>query len=152
MPDAPLHVFENITRVLPSLEPNERRSECGRLILAPDALHYVQGWETHEQRSGSTGILGAVLDLAARSPDVVDTRREGQRLLAEVAGLPPAEQVRSIAGSVTVPVADIDTARLGFFLSDLKLVTESRGDTFHFLTAFAHRRQIRAWLATLPRR
>lgn len=150
---APLCVIEEVTRLLPRLERRELRSECGRLILVPDALHFVQGWEVRTIDFGGTGgIFGAFLELAVRAPEVVDTRAEGARMLAEVRSLAPAEQVRAIAGSVTVPASDIDTARLGYLSGVLEVVTEAQGEVLRFDIAWGRRREVRAWLAGLPRR
>jgi hypothetical protein len=152
-----LHVLENVIHRLPSMDPRERRSECGRLILSPDALHYVPGWEVH-QPNIRIGIFGAneaieiLLALASRAPDHVDTRGEGARLLAGVRSLAPADQVRTIAGSVTVPSADIDSARLSFLASILKIVTEARGEVLEFVIARRHRPPVKAWLAGLARK
>lgn len=157
---APLLVFENVTHMLPGVDPRERRSECGRLILAPDAIHYVPGWEVHRPVVGIIGLIWAggvseaieaLLALASRAPDVVDTRGEGARLLAEVRSLAPADQVRTISGSVTVPGTDIESARLSFFTSILKIVTEARGEVLDFIIARRHRTQVKAWLKTLRR-
>lgn len=96
--DTPIPL-ENVTRLLPSLEPNERRSESGRVILTRDALHFIQGWETHSHDSRGGGMLGAIVSVASRAPEVVDTWAEGARILAEVKALAPAEQVRIVSGS-----------------------------------------------------
>jgi hypothetical protein len=144
--------LENVTRLLPSLEPRERRTECGRLILTRDALHFVQGWETHTQVSSGRGMLGLLVDLAARSPDGVDTRAEGARILAEVQALAPAEQVRIVSGSFTVPATDVDSARLGLLFSVLEIVTEARGESMTFILKRRHRGAVKAWLAGLPRK
>lgn len=148
----PVITLENISRLLPTLDPQERRSESGRLILTRDALHFVQGWETVQQVNHNGGLFGALLTLAARSPELVDTRAEGARILAEVRGLPPEEQVRSVSGSFTVPAADIDSARLGLLLSLLTVVTEARGDSYTFVLERRHRGAVKAWLAGLPRK
>lgn len=143
-------VLENITRILPSLDPRERRAECGRLILAADALHYVQGWEVHQQNVGGGGDLGGMLlDLLHSAPELVDTRHEGARLLAEVASLGPAEQVRAIAGSVSVHRADVGSAKLGFFIGALKVVTAARGEVYVFNIPRRHRPAVNAWIAAL---
>lgn len=145
-------VLENVTRMLPSLDPRERRSEVGRLILAPEALYYVQGWEVHTRANDGGGTLGPLIDLAGRSLERVDVSREGARMLAEVAGLPPAEQVRSISGSVAVPTSDIDTAGLSLLASILKVITETHGEVYNFAIARRDRAPVKAWLAGLRRR
>jgi len=138
---------------LPSPDPRERRSECGRLFLAADALHYVPGWEVHDQRAdGGGGALRVVLELIGRVTAIVDTRAEGVRLLADVQALTPAEQVRRIAGSVTVPDADVASAALSFFASALTVITEARGEVLEFHIARAQRQHVQAWLAGRPRR
>jgi hypothetical protein len=43
--------------MLPGVDPGERRSECGRLILAPDAIHYIPGWEVHQPDVGSSRFI-----------------------------------------------------------------------------------------------
>jgi len=145
--DVPLCVLEEVTRRLPSPDPRERRSECGRLFLAADALHYVPGWEVHDQRADGGGALRVVLELIGRVTAIVDTRAEGVRLLADVQALTPAEQVRRIAGSVTVPDADVASATLSLFASVLKVVTEARGEVLEFHIARAQRQHVQAWLA-----
>ncbi len=144
--EVPPCVLEKVTRKLPSPDPRERRSECGRLFLATDALHYVPGWEVHDQRADGGGALRVVLELISRAATIVDTQAEGMRLLADVEALPPAEQVRRIAGSITVPDADIASATLGFFTSVLKVVTEARGEVLEFHIARWQRRHVQTWL------
>jgi hypothetical protein len=147
-----LVVLENVTRMLPSLDPRERRSEVGRLILAPAALHYVQGWEVHTQSNDGGGALGALIDLAGRKLERVDVSREGARMLAEVAGLAPEEQVRAVAGSVTVPTSDIETAGLSLLASILKVITEARGEVYNFAIDRGDRSHVKTWLAGLRRK
>lgn len=150
--EAPLRVLEDVTRTLPTLDPRERRSECGRLILAADALHYVPGWEVHDQRADGRHALRELLELISRAIAIVDTRAEGVRLLADVQALAPADQVRRIAGSVTVPDTDIASAARSFFTSVLKVVTEARGEVFKFQIARPQRHHVQAWLTELRRR
>lgn len=140
----PSCVFEDVTRKLASVDPREQRSACGRLILTADALHYVPGWEVHEHAHSRQRRLDA--------PDRVDTRGEGARLLAEVASLTPAEQVRRIDGSVTVPVSDIESAGLSLLASVLRVITERHGEVLDFIIERRDRKQVQAWLAALPRR
>lgn len=149
--DTPIPL-ENVTRLLPSLEPNERRSESGRVILTRDALHFIQGWETHSHDSRGGGMLGAIVSVASRAPEVVDTRAEGARILAEVKALAPAEQVRIVSGSFTVPASDVESARLGLLFSVLTIVTEAHGETLTFILKRRHRPAVKAWLAGLPRK
>lgn len=143
-------VLENVIRMMASLDPRERRADHGRLILDANGLHYVQGWETHQQAGGGGGLMGALLDLAEHSRDVVDTAAEGARLLAQVHSLRPEEQVRAVAGSVSVPVGDIESASLSFFASILKVVTETHGEVLSFVIERQHRRQVQAWLRSIP--
>lgn len=148
--DASPLALELITRTTPGLDANELRSEFGRLILTADALHFVQGWERVEHiRNGYTPFrLVDELQRRWRTPHWPD----GLRLLAEVAHLEPAEQVRALSGSFSVPVADFESATVGALLGDLDVVTASRGERLHFLLPRRHRPRVRAWVAGLPRR
>lgn len=150
--DVPLCVLENIARSLPSLDPQVRRGEVGRLILTREALYYVQGWEIHEEvRRNNGGAVGMLLEMAPR-PSFDGDHSEGQRLLAEVKALAPAEQVRVIAGSSTVPTSDIESAGLSLLASNLKIITEARGEVYNFAIPRRDRKPVQAWLAGLPRK
>lgn len=140
----PSCVLEDVARKLASVDPHERRSACGRLILAPDALHHVPGWQIHEHIDRRQRRLDA--------PDRVDFRGEGARLLADVASLAPAEQVRRIDGSITVPVSDIESAGLSLLASVLRVITEQHGEVLDFVIERRDRKPVQAWLAALPRR
>ncbi|MDC0723528.1 hypothetical protein [Nannocystis bainbridge] len=144
-------VLESVTRRLASLDPRERRADHGRLILAMDCLYFVQGWETHQQAGGGGGLMGALLDLAEHSRDVIDTAAEGARMLAQVQPLRPEEQVRAVAGSVSVAVGDIESASLSFFTSILTVVTETHGEVLSFEIERQYRKQVQAWLRSIPR-
>ena len=150
--EVPLCVLENIARLVPSLDPYVRSCEVGRLILTREALYYVHGWDVHEEdRRNTIGAVGALIDLAPRSLQSPGTR-EGERLLAEVQGQPPAEQVRALAGSTTVPVTDIESAGLSLLASNLKVITETHGEVYNFSIPRRDRKPVQAWLAGLPRR
>lgn len=144
-------MLEPITRQLSSLDPEVRSTECGRLILAAEALHFVQAWSSHEPIDNRATLFDAIAVLIRHSPDS-GAQAEGVRLLAEVAQLPPDQQVLTISGSVTVPVTDIESATLTFFTSILELITAAQGEVLKFVIPRGHRRQVEAWLAGLPRR
>ena len=144
-------VLEPITRQISNLDIQVRDIESGRLILTRDALHFVQGWTLRDEGSRGNSPLLIIGDLVRRSQDG-GAQAEGARLLAEVAHLPPDQQVLTISGSVTVPTADIHAAGLSFFTSVLRLVTEAQGEVFNFVIPRGARRQVKAWLAGLPRR
>ena len=147
-----VHTLENVARKVASLDPQIRRGEVGRLILTRQALYYVQGWEVFQEvRRHNGGLFGAIFDLGA-GVGLGAHSHEGERLLAEVRALPPASQVEAISGSVMVPVADIETARLALLSSHLKVVTEARGEVHEFAIPWGRRKEVHAWLAGLPRR
>ncbi len=145
------HVLEWIVRTHQPSDANERHAEVGRLILAADALHYVQGWEnTSSTRNSYTPLV--VFDYLINRLVPPHRWPEGVRLLGEVEALAPARQVLAMSGSVTVPVADIEVARLGPLLGDLKVITESRGEVLTFQIPYRRRADVKVWLAGLPRR
>lgn len=143
-------VLELITRTTPGLDANELRSEFGRMILTADALHFVHGWERVDPiRNGYTPFrLIDEFQRRWRTPHWPD----GVRLLAEVAHLEAAEQVRTLSGSFSVPVADVESATVGALLGDLDVVTASRGERLHFLIPRRYRARVRAWVTRLPDR
>lgn len=153
-PGAARHVFERVIRRLPGLDLDSGRAEVGRLILAADGLYFVSGWEIHRQRAHVAGAFDVALMLLALIPDPFGDARttpEGERLLAELRGLEPAEQVERAEGSLHLRGDDIASASLGRMFGPLRVVELVRGDTYIFEIPRRARKHVHGWLAARAR-
>jgi hypothetical protein len=152
--------IEDVTQIVPSLDPREFTRAHGRLIAGPDGLFFIHGWdEVQDTQQPGVGMLGgaagamgvaaarAALDKLAQSDD---PKKVGLEMLEEVRGLPPLQQLERIAGSVHVRPDDFEQLKLGL-MGRLSVTTESRGDKHTFLIPAAGRKPLKAWVKSVRR-
>src|SRR5690606_16301295 len=108
----------------------------GRLLFDDTGIYFIHGWDMTQNRrkAGLSGVLvgGSVVVAPPDSGNSEHAIAEGQRLLAEVASLPPAEQHGRIHGSVFIAREDIEQASASWLFGTGSILAQRLGVRYVF--------------------
>ena len=125
---------------LPSAIPGARFRVHGRLILGDGGLYFIHGWDEQVR-----------WDLWWTFERTVRPRGEqahaGAQMLAQYADLAPDRQAQIVPGSRVLGFAELSSARLVRFRSQLIVETRRHGDTLVYRIPRATRDAAAGWIA-----
>jgi hypothetical protein len=118
----------------------------GRLLLDPQGLYFIEGWETEIDHGSPLNQNRAPFDRDRSDVDVPMARTVGSPRYLEVRGRSPAEQIKAVPNSLALRHDEITKASLPWFGFSLKLKIHN-GATFSFrLPDQPARKAVKAWI------
>ncbi|MFO7567453.1 MAG: hypothetical protein R6X02_32720 [Enhygromyxa sp.] len=142
--------ISNVSYSRDSVDGDSATTTHGRLLFDDTGIYFIHGWDTTQNRrkAGLTAVLagGSLLVAPPDSGNSEHAIAEGQRLLAEVASLPPAEQHARIQGSMFIARDDIDQAKPSWLFGTVSILTQRLGERYAFKLPRGQIAGIRAWL------
>lgn len=133
-------MIDGAVGLLSSFDASEGWRVHGRLILRPEGLYFIHGWD--EQ---GVDLWRALDPLVRRLGKRAREARAGQRMLDEYADRSAEDQARIVPSSRVIPAEDIYGAEVRGLLPKLVVETRRHGDRLVFRIPRAQREPAIAW-------